>query len=183
MLTSHSDLTLWRVCIAAAHGHSNKAAADLWHEYNPISTSLRLVIDQWHGWGVLSALAFDSAQWSRERKKKKATADYVILNIPRIVCLHSAIYVAQKSQYGSPTPIKSSCPSSSNTRTNPPVLYLITCVRNQKFLIFQVKKPRLSQVPNLLSRHPHLFPTYFLPPPPLLHANLAITPDLSFLTL
>ena len=39
--------------------------------YNPISTSLRLVIDPLHGWSVLSALAFESGQWSRERKEKK----------------------------------------------------------------------------------------------------------------
>lgn len=30
--------------------------------YNPISTSLRLVIDPWHGLAVLSALAFEFGQ-------------------------------------------------------------------------------------------------------------------------
>lgn len=68
--------------------------------YNPISTSLRLLIDPWDGWGVFSALAFESGQWSRERrerKEKKATAGYAFLNSPRNVCLHSAIYVGQKN--------------------------------------------------------------------------------------
>lgn len=39
---------------------------------NPISTSLRLVIDPWHGGSVISALAFESGQWPHERKENQS---------------------------------------------------------------------------------------------------------------
>lgn len=150
--------------------------------YNPISTSLRLVIDPLHGWSVLSALAFESGQWPRERKEEKKSDCWLCNPEYPENCMSPFSNICRPRILITevPTPIKSSFPSS-NTRTNPPVLYLITCVRNEKFPIVQVKKPRIFQVPNLLSPHPHFFPPLFFRPP-LLHANLAITPELSFLT-